>query len=246
MMNERVAIVTGAARGIGAATARELALKGVKVALVDIDAEPLAETVSSIQVDGGEARAFTCDVSNVEQVEQLAADVIAAFSRIDILVNNAGICPRIPIAEMTEEWFDRILGVNVKSVFFLTRAAAEDMKKREWGRIVNISSTAGRIGGLFNATVYSASKGAIAMMTKSMAREYAASGILINCVAPGAVDTRMQSISDEAKAAYTETVPLQRFADPAEIARSIVHLCSEETTFVTGATLDVNGGVVMV
>jgi 3-oxoacyl-[acyl-carrier protein] reductase len=245
-VQDRIAIVTGAGRGIGAATGRELAAQGASVALVDIDLEPVQELAAEIQKNGGEARAFQCDVSSVAQIEKLAAEVIATYGRIDILVNNAAICPRIPIAEMTDEWFDRIMGVNVKSVFFLTRVAADDMKQREWGRIVNITSTAGRIGALFNATVYSASKGAVAMMTKSMAREYAASGVLINCVAPGAVDTRMQSIDDETRDRYTETVPLRRFADPVEIARSIVHLCSEETSFVTGATLDVNGGVVMV
>jgi 3-oxoacyl-[acyl-carrier protein] reductase len=243
---QRVAIVTGAARGIGAATAELLCKKGVRVALVDIDFDEIAELADQLSNQGHIATAFKCDVSNVQQIEQLVRDVVSTYNRLDILVNNAGICPRIPIAEMTEEWFDKIVNINMKSVFFLTRAAAEEMKHGKYGRVVNISSTGGRIGGVHNSTVYSATKGALLSMTKSMAREYAADGILINSVAPGAVDTRMFDIDPAAKQAYVETVPLKRLAEPAELARSIVHLCSDETTWVTGATLDVNGGVVMI
>ncbi len=189
---------------------------------------------------------FSAICRYLDQITQLVADVIAHFGRVDILVNNAGICPRIPIADMTEEWFDRIVNINMRAVFFLTREVAVDMARRKWGRVVNISSTGGRIGGVHNSTVYSATKGAVLSMTKSMAREYASEGILINSIAPGAVDTRMFDIDPDLKAGYIETVPLKRLAQPVELANSILHLCSEETTWVTGATLDVNGGVVMV
>ncbi|GAB4520645.1 MAG: 3-oxoacyl-[acyl-carrier-protein] reductase [Anaerolineae bacterium] len=245
-MQERVAIVTGAARGIGAATAAVLAQQGAAAVLVDIDLPQAEEAAAVIQAQGGRAHAFQCDVSQPAAVEALVAAVVAQFGRVDILVNNAGICPRIPLEEMTEEWFDRIININLKSVFFLSRAAAEDMKKRQWGRIVNISSTSGRVGGVFRATVYSATKGGVLAMTKSMARHYAGDNILINAIAPGATDTRMFDIDAEARDTYIDTVPLKRLAAPEEIARSIAHLCSEETTWVTGATLDVNGGVVMV
>ncbi|MBX3084277.1 MAG: 3-oxoacyl-ACP reductase FabG [Anaerolineae bacterium] len=245
-MNNRVAIVTGAARGIGEATARILSEKGAAVAIVDLLEEESHKVAESINASGGRAQAFRCDVSKPREIEALTQAVIAAFGQIDILVNNAGICPRIPIQDMTEEWFDKIININLKSVFFLTRAAAENMKLRNWGRIVNISSTGGRIGGLYRATVYSASKGGMLAMTKSMAREYAPYNILINAVAPGGVDTPMlQMGGEEGLRKYVETIPLRRLAAPAEIARSIVQLCSEETTWVTGATLDVNGGVVM-
>jgi 3-oxoacyl-[acyl-carrier protein] reductase len=244
--NNRVAIVTGAARGIGEATARVLAEKQAVVAVVDIDIDSADKAAEAICASGGQARAFRCDVSKPAECDQLVKDVVSAFGKLDILVNNAGICPRIPIADMTEEWFDKIINVNLKSVFFLTRAAAEAMKPQRWGRIVNISSTAGRIGGLVNATVYSGTKGGIQMMTKSMAREYAPFGILINSVAPGAVDTPMLTQGHTGLDNYIQTIPLRRLAKPTEIANSIVHLCSEETTWVTGATLDVNGGVVMV
>ncbi len=243
----RVAIVTGAARGIGAATAQLLAAKGVKVAVCDVDEAATHEVVTAIQTAGGEASAFLCDVSKPALTDQLVQDVVAHYGKLDILVNNAGICPRIPVEEMTESMFDLMMGINLKPVFFLTRAAAEVMKLQQWGRVVNISSTGGRIGGIHNATVYSATKGGMLAMTKSLARHYAPYNILINAVAPGAVETRLfENVAPEAKAAYIETIPLRRMADPLEIAHSILHLCSEETTWVTGATLDVNGGVVMI
>lgn len=247
MMNERVALVTGAARGIGAATAELLAQQGVKVALSDIDAEIARQVNTVIHAAGGESEVFPCDVSNVAQVEQLVQDVMVHFGRLDILVNNAGICPRIPVEDMTEAMFDRMMSINLKPIFFLTRAAAEDMKLRRWGRIVNVSSTGGRIGGVHNATVYSATKGGILAMTKSLARHYAPYNILINAVAPGAVNTRMfEGVAPDALSAYVDTVPLKRMAEPHEIAQSILPFCSEATTWVTGATLDINGGVVMV
>jgi 3-oxoacyl-[acyl-carrier protein] reductase len=242
----RVAVVTGAARGIGAATAQKLAEGGAKVALVDIDATETEAVAAALRENGADARAFVCDLEDIPQIDAVVGEIVAAFGQIDILVNNAGICPRIPLDDMTVEWFDRIVNINMRAVFFMTRAVANDMKQRKWGRVVNISSTGGRIGGVHNSTVYSATKGAILSMTKSMAREYAADGILINSIAPGAVETRMFDIDPAAKQAYVDTVPLRRMAAPSELAASIVQLCSSETTWVTGATLDVNGGVVMV
>ncbi len=245
-VTDRVAIVTGAARGIGEATAKRLCEEGARVALVDIDRDLIDMQASELSAAGYDAAAFVCDLSVIAEIEGLVADVVARFGKVDILVNNAGICPRVPIPDMTEEWFDRIVSINMKAVFFLTRACATDMATRQWGRVVNISSTGGRIGGVHNSTVYSATKGAILSMTKSMAREYAADGILINSIAPGAVETRMFDIDPETKAGYIETVPLRRMAQPVELANAILTLCAEETTWVTGATLDVNGGVVMV
>jgi 3-oxoacyl-[acyl-carrier protein] reductase len=244
-LENRVAIITGAARGIGAATAQRMAHEGAKVAVVDIDHDEAEAVAKSIRASGGDAVTFGCDVAQPARVEALVTDVIDHFGGLHILVNNAGICPRIPIDEMTETMFDKMIDINLKSVFFLSRAAGNAMKAHG-GRIVNLSSTGGRIGGVFNATVYGATKAGILAMTKSFARHYAPYNILVNAVAPGAVETRMMtSMSDETLRGVIEAAPLKRLADAAEIANTIVFLSSDEASWITGATLDVNGGTLM-
>lgn len=246
MLPNKVAIVTGAARGIGEATARELAREGAKVALCDLDFDLAEQVAASIRAGGGETTAFGHDLAKPELTEQLVLETVNQYQRLDILVNNAAICPRIPIEAMTEAAFDRIINVNLKAVFFLSRAAAEQMKHHRWGRIVNVASTAARVGGLKNATVYGASKAGILAMSKSLARHYAPDNILVNVVSPGAVDTRLMEMPAEERAVFVEHVPLKRMAPPAEIAQVIVFFCSDKASFTTGATLDVNGGVLMV
>lgn len=246
LLENRVAIVTGAARGIGAATARRLAQEGAQVAVVDIEADLSQQVASEIVSNGGRAAGFLCDVSKPDQIEQLVKAVGQRFNRVDILVNNAGICPRVSIEDMTENLFDRLIDINLKSVFFLSRAAGEAMKPQRWGRIINLSSTGGRIGGVFNATVYGATKAGILAMTKSFARHYAPYNILVNAVAPGAVETRMMTVMPESVLQnVVDTAPLKRLADPVEIANMIVFLASEQSSWVTGATMDVNGGTLM-
>jgi 3-oxoacyl-[acyl-carrier protein] reductase len=242
----RAALVTGAARGVGEATIQELSRAGSAVAVCDIDL-PLAEQVAiAIRHTGGDAAAFGHDVSRSEECERLVTDVVARFGRLDILVNNAAICPRIPLDDMTEADFDRIVAVNLKSVFFLSRAAVRPMKAGGWGRIVNVSSTAGRTGGLVHATVYGASKAGVISFTRSFARMFATAGILVNCIAPGTVDTRlMANIPQNALEATLAGVPLGRLSEPAEIARAIAFLASDDNSYMTGATVDVNGGAVM-
>jgi 3-oxoacyl-[acyl-carrier protein] reductase len=244
-LSDKIAIITGAARGIGAATAGQMAAEGAQVVVVDIDLAEAEAHAASIRERGGRAEAAVCDVAQPVQVEALVADVVARYERLDILVNNAGICPRISIEDMTETMFDRMIAINLKSVFFLSRAAAEAMKGHG-GRIINMSSTGGRIGGVINATVYGATKAGILAMTKSFARHYAPYGILVNAVAPGAVDTRMMHAMSEASLkGVIEAAPLKRLADPAEIASAIVFLASGESSWMTGATVDVNGGTLM-
>jgi len=245
LLENRVAIITGAARGIGAATAERMGKEGARVAVVDIDLTEANAVVETIRGAGGQAAAFECDVAQPAKVEALVAEVIAQFGGLDILVNNAGICPRISIDDMTETMFDKMIDINLKSVFFLSRAAGDAMKARG-GRIINLSSTGGRTGGIFNATVYGATKAGILAMTKSFARHYAPYKILVNAVAPGAVETRMMTIlSDSTLKGVIESAPLKRLADPAEIANSIVFLASNEASWITGSTLDVNGGTLM-
>lgn len=247
LLEGKIGIVTGAARGIGEATVRKMCREGARVAAVDIDGGELQQAIESVKAEGGAAVAFRCDVARPPEVEQLVKDVVAHFGRLDCLVNNAAICPRYSIEEMTEERFDQLVNINLKSVFFLSRAAAEAMKPQRWGRIVNLSSTGGRIGGVYNATVYGATKAGILAMTKSFARHYAPYNILVNAVAPGAVETRlMTNQSPETLRLVIESAPLKRLADPAEIANVIAYLCSGETSWMTGSTVDVNGGTLMV
>jgi NAD(P)-dependent dehydrogenase (short-subunit alcohol dehydrogenase family) len=244
LLDNRTAIITGAARGIGAATAQRMAEEGARVAIVDIDKDEAEHTARQI---GSMARAFQCDVSQPSAIKTLIDDLIASYGRIDILVNNAGICPRVSIDDMTESLFDKLMNINLKSVFFLSRAAGNAMKGNGWGRIVNLSSTGGRVGGIYNATVYGATKAGILAMTKSFARHYAPYHILVNAVAPGAVETRMMTaLADETLQGVIDAAPLKRLADPAEIAHTIVFLASEQASWITGATLDVNGGTLMI
>ena len=244
-LENKVAIVTGAARGIGEATARRLSQGGASVAVCDIDIQVAEEVAASIQSSSGKAKAYKCDVSKPAEVEQLAKDVAAHFGQLDILVNNAAICPRYSIEEMTEERFDQLININLKSVFFLSRAAAEQMKARKGGRIINLSSTGGRIGGVFNATVYGATKAGILAMTKSFARHYAPYNILVNAVAPGAVNTRLMAMPEDALKKQIDAGPLKRLADPGEIANVIAFLASDEASWLTGSTVDANGGTLM-
>jgi 3-oxoacyl-[acyl-carrier protein] reductase len=244
LLENKVVLITGAARGIGAAAARRMVEEGAKVAVVDIDIDEASAVAREL---GGGAAAFHCDVSDLQQIAGLITSVVDRFGRLDVLVNNAGICPRVSIEDMTEELFDRVIAINLKSVFFLSRAAAEVMKPNHAGRIVNLSSTGGRTGGIYNATVYSATKAGVISMTKAFARHYAPWNILVNAVAPGAVETRMMTVlPEESLQEVIRTAPLKRLADPVEIANSIVFLSSDMASWMTGATVDVNGGTLMV
>jgi len=242
---KRAAIVTGAGRGLGAATAKILAQVRDSVLLCDIDPE-VEKVAAALRAEGADAAARVCDISRPAETERIVADALERFGRLDILVNNAGICPRIPIDEMTEEAYDQIMDINLKSVFFLSRAAGNAMRPNHWGRIVNVSSTGGRTGGIFNATVYSASKAGIMSMTKAFARHFAPDNILVNCVAPGTVNTRlMTNLPPDSLENAVSGVPLKRLADPSEVGWVIAFLASEPCTYMTGATVDVNGGAIM-
>jgi 3-oxoacyl-[acyl-carrier protein] reductase len=243
---DRVTVVTGAGRGLGTAVGRAFSQQGAKVVLCDIESALVEQVADEIRARGGEALALGHDISNPAEIEQLVQTVVAHYGRLDILVNNAGICPRIPIDEMTEASYDQIMNVNLKSVFFLSRAAGNIMKNQGGGRIVNVSSIGGRTGGIYNATVYGASKAGMIAMTKAFARHFAPHNVLVNCVAPGTVNTRlMANLSQESLQASINQVPLKRLADPAEIAQVIVFLASEGASYMTGAIVDVNGGALM-
>lgn len=245
-MNGKVVIVTGAARGIGAAIAGRLAARGALSVIVDL-ALPAAQTVADAIVrSGGRALALAMDVSDRRQVDATMAEIAQRCGSIDILVNNAAINYATPIEDVSDEEWERILAVNVRGVYNCCVAAIGPMKARRWGRIVNISSSAGKTGGPISSVHYSASKAAVISMTKSFARHLADFGVTVNSVAPGAVETDMALLlSEDDRRRAAQAIPLHRLASPSEIAHSVAFLCSDEAAYITGEVLDVNGGAVM-
>lgn len=242
-LDGKVALVTGAARGLGAATAKVLATQGARVAMADIDYEGARAVAEEI---GEAAKAYAADVSIVEKCRELARTVAGEFGRLDVLVNNAAICPQLPFSESTEEDWEKLFGTNAKSQFFLAQAVCPIMKTQGGGRIINIASTGARTGSFSNASIYCGTKGAIAMFTKSIAREVAADNILVNCIAPGCLDTQLMWILPKDKLdSLRQQIPLKRLGQPEEVAVVIAFLASDECSYATGATFDINGGWLM-
>ena len=242
-LDGKVALVTGAAQGLGEATVKVLAGQGAKVAAADLNLDGAEAVAREI---GTDCRAYWVNVADEKECRRLVDSVERDFGRIDILVNNAGICPRLPFADSTAEDWDRLMEVNAKSQYFLCQAVCAVMKRQGGGRIINIASTGGRTGSFADASIYSGTKGAIVMFTKSIAREVAADGILINCIAPGVLDTgMMRELPEEKSRAICEQIPLRRLGSPEEIAYAVAFLASDECSYATGATFDVNGGWIM-
>ncbi|MEO6846500.1 MAG: glucose 1-dehydrogenase [Chthoniobacterales bacterium] len=242
-LDEKVAVVTGAARGLGRAVAKLLADQGAKVAMVDKNNEEISIAAQEI---GEAAIAYSADLEKVDDLPALVKRIHSEQGRIDILVNNAGICPRLAFTESTPENWETLMNVNARSQYFMMRAVHPIMKAQGHGRIINVTSTGGRIGSLANASIYSGTKGAIAMFTKSVAREVAADGILVNCVAPGMMDTDlMRNLPKERIDALCDQIPLKRIGSTEEVASIFAFLASDECSYITGSTFDVNGGWLM-
>jgi NAD(P)-dependent dehydrogenase (short-subunit alcohol dehydrogenase family) len=242
-LDHKVAIVTGAARGIGAATTRVLARQGACVAAADLRLEE-AEQLS--KECGNSVHAFAVDVANTSQLRQLVERVHDSFSRIDILVNNAGICPRLPFSDSTEADWEKLIATNARSQYFLMQAVRPIMQRQGGGRIINIASSGGRVGSFANASIYSGTKGAVVMFSKSVAREMASDGILVNCVAPGVIETDLiRNLPVDRVQALCDQIPLRRPGKPEEVAALIAFLASDECSYCTGATFDINGGWIM-
>lgn len=241
----KVAVVTGAARGIGQAIAKRLAEEGADVAVCDLQAEWLNETTEIIQSFGRKALALAVDVGDSEAVNGCIGEVLKVFGRVDILINNAGITKDTLLVRMSDEDWDAVLRVNLKGTFLFTRAVAKPMMKQRSGSIINIASISGIIGTPGQAN-YAASKAGAIALTKSTANELAARGIRVNAIAPGFISSKMtDALSEEVRKQYLARIPLGRFGTVEDIANAVVFLCSEHSGYMTGQTLNINGGMVM-
>jgi 3-oxoacyl-[acyl-carrier protein] reductase len=241
----RIALVTGASQGIGRACALELARNGATVALAARNLDKLESVAAEIVAAGGAAKAFALDVASEDSIKACAKAVIAEFGAVHILVNNAGITKDNLLLRMKRQEWDDVMSTNLTGAFLLTQACTMAMLKARWGRIINITSIIGEVGqgGQVN---YAASKAGMIGLTKSIARELASRGITCNAVAPGYIETAMTAVlTDEQKTAVTAHIPLQRVGADSDIAAAVAFLASEGAGYITGHTLDVNGGMYM-
>ena len=245
-LKNKVAIVTGSARGIGKAIAQRFLQEGAAVAINDVNLERAEEIVHEAKSKGKKALSVKADVSNEKEVEEMVNRIYSNFARIDILVNNAGIIKRGSTEDHSYEDWDRVIAVNLRGTYNCSKAVIPIMKKQKCGKIVNVSSIAGKVGDIASAPSYGSSKGAINALTKSMARELAEYGICVNAVAPHAVETEMSAEwSQEKRIQLMSQIPLKRLGRPEEVAAAVLFLASDEASFITGEILDVNGGYLM-
>jgi 3-oxoacyl-[acyl-carrier protein] reductase len=241
----RIALVTGAGRGIGRGIAQALAAEGVHVICVSKNESSCGSAAEAILADGGKASAFAVDVSDSAAVSAACEQLVKEHGHIDILVNNAGITRDMLLLRMKDEEWDSVLQTNLSSAFYWTKGLAQGMARTRWGRIINISSVVGLMGNAGQAN-YSAAKAGLFGFTKSVAREFAKRNITSNCVAPGFIDTDMTSGLDEkTQEIILSQIPLRRLGKVEDIANMVVYLASEEAAFITGQTFTVDGGMVM-
>jgi 3-oxoacyl-[acyl-carrier protein] reductase len=244
-LSGRVALVTGASQGIGRATALRLAAEGAHVALAARSLDKLEAVAAEIAAAGGSAKAFALDMASEDSIKACAKAVVEHFGKLEILVNNAGITRDILALRMKRHDWDDVITTNLTGAFLLTQACMQALLKARWGRVINITSVVGEIGQAGQAN-YAASKAGLIGLTKSLARELASRQITVNAIAPGYIETAMTAIlNDEQKKAMTQNIPLNRAGTDKEIAAAVAFLASEDAAYITGHTLDVNGGMYM-
>jgi 3-oxoacyl-[acyl-carrier protein] reductase len=239
----RVAIVTGAARGLGRAIAESLGRAGAKVACIDVNEESLGETVAAIRAAGGEAEPWACDVTDAARVGAVVEEVVTKWGGLDILVNNAGITRDNLIMRMKDDQWDAVININLRGTFLFTRAAARPLMKARRGRIVNIASVSGMMGNPGQAN-YSASKAGVIGLTRTVARELAARNITVNAVAPGFIATEMTAqLGEETIEEIRKRIPLGRLGEPRDVSDAVLYLTSDAADFITGHVLTIDGGL---
>ncbi len=245
MLSDKVAIITGASRGIGRYISVALAAQGVKVVASARNAEALESLTAEIKAQGGEALAVVADVAVEAEANNLVEQAVATYGKLDILINNAGITRDGLLLRMKSDDWDAVLDTNLKGAFLCTRAAAKFMSKQRSGRIINISSVVGEMGNAGQAN-YCASKAGLLGLTKSVARELARRNVTVNAVTPGFIVTEMtEKMTDKAREAMTEQIPLGRLGEAEDVANAVLFLASDQSAYITGQVLGVNGGMYM-
>ncbi|HIG52533.1 MAG TPA: SDR family oxidoreductase [Candidatus Latescibacteria bacterium] len=241
--SDKVVLVTGASRGIGRAIALVFARAGAKVALAARSADKLEEVAGEVCAVGGEALVLSVDVAVEAEVNQAIETVVAEWGRVDVLVNNAGLIDFGPLHEIEPAAWDKVIGANLTGAYLCSRAVAPIMEKQQCGRIVNITSVSAQTGGVSGGVHYTASKGGLAAMTKTLARDLAAHNITVNAIAPGQIDADPELLTPQQREKVTAMIPLGRLGEPEEIAYAALFLASSMADYITGTTLDVNGGI---
>lgn len=239
----RVAVVTGASRGIGRSIATRLAQDGFQVALIARNADALAEVQAEIEQSGGQASCHICDLSETSQYVSTIESIVGQYGRLDVLVNNAGMTRDGLMLRMSDEDFDEVINVNLKAVFAGCKAAARPMMRGRWGRMINITSVTGLSGNAGQAN-YAAAKAGLVGLTKTIAKEFGSKGITANAIAPGFIETDMTAVlGDEIRKGVEGSVPLRRYGQPDEIAAAVSYLASDGGGYTTGQVLVVDGGL---
>ncbi|MBA4312833.1 MAG: 3-oxoacyl-ACP reductase [Chlorobiaceae bacterium] len=244
-VENRVAIITGGAQGIGKSIALELAKAGANIVIADTNAEGIELTIKEIESIGRKSLGVVCNVANAEEVNKLINISNETFKKIDILVNNAGITRDTLMMRMDEKDWDLVMDVNLKGPFLLTKAASQIMMRQRYGRIINMASVVGLMGNAGQVN-YSASKGGLVAFTKSVAKELASRNITCNAIAPGFIETLMtEKLDEKVRENYMSVIPLRRFGKPEDIAALVLFLASENSSYITGQVIGVDGGMFM-
>ena len=243
----KVGIVTGAGRGMGRAVAQRLAAGGARVVVNDLDADSAEHTAAEIG-DGSKAFAVPGDITSSRDVRRIVDSALERYGGVHILVNNAGVLRPTAVIDIEEDEWDLVVGVNLKGTYLCSRAVLPAMQRTGWGRIVNFSSTAGKNVSTVGGAHYTAAKAGILGFTRHLAKEAASYGITVNSVCPGLIDTEMvrSTISEERARAYAESFPIARLGEPREVAELVAFLASDRAAYITGASLDINGGGLMI
>ena len=245
--SKRIVVITGGSRGIGKSIGLRFAKENAMIIIVHYDPDDVAanETLELLKEMGVEAMAEKLDVSSFKAVEKFFGEIVKSYGRVDVLVNNAGITRDAFLMRMSEDQWDQVLAVNLKSVFNCTKAIMRSMMKERSGKIINISSVVGEIGNIGQAN-YSASKAGILGLTKTSARELAARGVTVNAVAPGFINTEMtENLPDKAKEAFMSQIPMEKMGEPEDVAEAVYWLASSSANYITGQVIHVNGGLYM-